>query len=260
MSNRGTGRPRLNGERYPSGQLKRQTDPAALVARMRTAAIDHLLDPKFGTQVGRLLMLRQLAANEASAAFRLAEIYGRYETQNGLRRSSRSPSYETGRSTAARAIDHVDSEETERRHLDNEEEWLWVQDVLSGYAKEERDRLEALCVEDLAISSLDLPHVKAILERFANVFDAKHRKRKRRKKKAALPVPAESAPSVPKVKKEKPAPPAPSKEAWLVSIVMRASHTTEAQIHEAYMDFVARHDRESFREDKQKKARVNQQG
>ncbi len=255
MGNQGAGRPPKDGERYPSGGLKPEVAPAVL-ARMRTAVAQGMLDPKFGSQVGRLLMMRALTPAEAAAAFRIGEIYGRFETQNGLRRSTRSPSYESGVSTGGRMDVSLADDEQDARRRAIEEEWLSLQDELADCPREIRAQLEALCVEDVAVSSLMLPALEKILTRIATVFTSARRPKKKKKKIAALML-------VSKEHRAAPKPQLPArrldtdKTAWLAVQRKLSPHLDEAQLNEAYGIFTAMRDRETFRSDKQKKSDVN---
>lgn len=99
MVQSGPGRPKKPGERYPGGQLKPGSgEPIAptVLRRIFRDAEDGYADARLGSQVGRLYFHRQLTSTEASTAFYIGEIYGRYEAQIGKRRSTRSPSYESG--------------------------------------------------------------------------------------------------------------------------------------------------------------------
>jgi hypothetical protein len=54
-------------------------------------------DPRLATVLGRMGMFKELAEAEVDAGFRIAEIYGRYESLKGIpRRHAASPSYQRG--------------------------------------------------------------------------------------------------------------------------------------------------------------------
>jgi hypothetical protein len=160
------GRPALPGERYPSGDRRVPNDPRAENVFRRFVELEQMvgLDPRLTSQVGRLRYLRLLTDNQAAAADKIAQIYGRFERIHERRRSSVSPSYQLGRSTGeghAHDPDEIAAAEADYRDL---------QDCIPATPREARDVIEQLCVEDCAISSLYLPHVRIILDRVAGAF------------------------------------------------------------------------------------------
>ena len=238
----GVGRPPKPGDRYPSGQLKKTEIAPALLARIRTAAERGQLDARFGSQVGRLFLCRELTAAEAATAFRMAEIYGRFEANNGLSRSVRSPSYEAGsRGGGANA---PDPDKLARIAQDNET-WQALQEhLLKNHTRGTRALLELLCVDDRAIHSADLPDVIEALHEIAAVLNAGPRK-KRRKKRAALMVVGRA--HVPKAAAPPPARRTDhEREAWLKVQRKLSPKMTEPQLQEAYGIFVAMKDRGAF--------------
>jgi len=97
------GRPRKPGERTPIGALKRVADngltPTA-IKRIKEDLERCAGDKRFESEVGpRLLFEKKLNDREAAAAFKVGEIYGRYERLHARRRSAVSPAW--GRSTIA---------------------------------------------------------------------------------------------------------------------------------------------------------------
>lgn len=105
MASSTRGRPRQEGERYPSGKLKPATEIAVpgetgrapisgtLWQRMVENAEKVLGDARFGTELGRLCAAGQIAPSEAATGFRVAGIYGRFEYYKNLRRAAASPHY-----------------------------------------------------------------------------------------------------------------------------------------------------------------------
>src|SRR5260370_19951199 len=89
------GRPKKPGPRFPGGQLKAETAGITGTALQRLRALGS--NPLLETQVGRLLFLDELRPIDAQTAFRIAELYGRYDRALGRRRNAASPSYEPGR-------------------------------------------------------------------------------------------------------------------------------------------------------------------
>ena len=160
------GRPALPGERYPSGDRRVTGDPRAENVFRRFAELEQMvgLDPRLTSQIGRLRYLRLLTDNQAAAADKIAQIYGRFERIHERRRSSVSPSYQLGRRTGAgRDYDPAEIAAAEADFRD-------LQDCIPAIPREARDVIEQLCVEDCAISSLYLPHVRIILDRVAGAF------------------------------------------------------------------------------------------
>jgi hypothetical protein len=160
------GRPALPGERYPSGERRVAADPRAENVFRRFAELEQMvgLDPRLTSQIGRLRYLRLLTDTQAAAADRIAQIYGRFEQIHERRRSSVSPSYQLGRSTGAgRDYDPAEIAEAEADFRD-------LQDCIPAIPREARDVIEQLCVENCAVSSLYLPHLRIILDRVAGAF------------------------------------------------------------------------------------------
>jgi hypothetical protein len=160
------GRPALPGERYPSGDRRVTSDPRAENVFRRFAELEQMvgLDPRLTSQIGRLRYLRLLTDNQAAAADKIAQIYGRFERIHERRRSSVSPSYQLGRRTGA-GHDHDPAEVAAA-----EADYRGLQDCIPAIPREARDVIEQLCVENCAISSLYLPHVRIILDRVAGAF------------------------------------------------------------------------------------------
>jgi hypothetical protein len=160
------GRPAQPGERFPSGDRRAPSDPRAENVFRRFAELEQIvgLDPRLTSQVGRLRYLRLLTDAQAAAADRIGQIYGRFERIHAVRRSSVSPSYQLGRRTGE-GPDHdpdvIAAAEADFRDL---------QDCIPVVPREARDVIEQLCVENCAISSLHLPHVRVILDRVARAF------------------------------------------------------------------------------------------
>src|SRR5215216_1019737 len=95
------GRPRLNGDRYPSGKLKHANGSGAPVdAQMKwqrgwRLAEREIVDRRWGSSIGQLLFFARLSASEAFTADRFTEALGRYDRLKGLpRRVPASPGYE----------------------------------------------------------------------------------------------------------------------------------------------------------------------
>jgi hypothetical protein len=167
VKRRRAGRRAKTGPRYPCGKRRASDDdsrPPALVRRIFDNAEALCLDPRIATQVGRLHILRALTETHVAAADLVARIYGRYEYFHGLRRSARSPSYEIGMRRAEWAEDRP--EETARAR----DAFLKLQDCIPAAPAAMRAAVEQLCVEDRAVSPVDLDGIRAALERIAGIF------------------------------------------------------------------------------------------
>jgi hypothetical protein len=246
------GRPPKAGDRYPGGQLKPDTrEPLApaLLRRIFRAAKEGYADARLASQVGRLLYHRELTSGEAGTAFHIAEIYGRFEAQHGTRRTTRSPSYETGFSSAGRATALLTSEDIERIQA-IEAAWRALQDELEEYPRWVRGAIETLCVDDGAISSLYLADVRRVLAKLAMFFRSRRSKKSRRRRVSLMVVgPEHRAAPLP------PAEPAHridrDKEAWLAVQRKLRPDLEDRELGEAYEIFVALKARAQFNDSKQ---------
>lgn len=188
------GRPPKPGARYPSGKLKpaqEQRIAPALIHRIRDHAGTMGIDRRFGSEVGRLLMLEQLTGLEAGAAWRLAEVYGRYERFHGIARTTRSPSYESG--MAGGVGDGHDGAE----HEAAKDTFLALRNHLRPFSHFHVQEMERLCVDDRYIGPAALADVKPILHRmakqhFGTTRDARTEPMKRP---VAMPSPGKARPS-----------------------------------------------------------------
>jgi hypothetical protein len=121
--------------------------------------------------VARLLFEKKLNDREAAAAFRVGEIYGRYERLHGRRRSAVSPSYTIGRSGAPElAEERMTGEQIEardKRERDIEAAFLALQDEIPSYPPRWRAMIEHLCVENLHVPEIWLPELRWMLEKIA---------------------------------------------------------------------------------------------
>src|SRR5258708_35088173 len=91
------GRPSKSGDRYKCGKLKpadtsKQPISPALWQRIKTNGQKIGLDPRLGTELGRLALHDELTPMEVSAGFRIAEIYQAFEHFHGRTRSAAGPS------------------------------------------------------------------------------------------------------------------------------------------------------------------------
>src|SRR5260370_42323850 len=87
------GRPSKSGDRYKCGKLKpadtsKQPISPALWQRIKTNGQKIGLDPRLGTELGRLALHDELTSAEVSAGFPIAEIYQGFEFFHGRTRSA----------------------------------------------------------------------------------------------------------------------------------------------------------------------------
>jgi hypothetical protein len=195
-----TGRPREEGERYPSGKLKpSKIKPSiepiapALWDRLRTSAIAAVEDARFGSQIGRLSLHGELSATQASAAFRIAQIYGRFERYRDLRRSVGSPSYMVAssdiaddnneieaitpemlaRSMAEELLEPEQLADLEQRVDAADKRFLKLQGFMRVFPSRLRAAIEELCVEDRPPNPSVIEHIGAALDETAKFFRIK---------------------------------------------------------------------------------------
>lgn len=196
------GRPKKAGERYPSGDLKPTTEPIApaLLARIRTDGVALGLDPRLGCEVGRLLLTSQLTTAQASVAFRIGEVYGRFERLKGKTRSVGSPSYQSGsRGEAGLAEENMTPVELGRLKqsiLGAEAEFMRLQDEIPGGRA--RAAVEQLCVEDRAVNPMLYPGIRELLEHLGRRVFRMSSSRKGTGPVSARSSPKTSAPAAPK--------------------------------------------------------------
>lgn len=176
------GRPRKPGERYPGGKLRSPETTmgkpidSALWERIKRDAIARASDPRAGNEVGRLNLHKHLTNPQAVAAMKVAEIYGAFERLEGISRSCRSASYETGRGRGG-----IDEGRLTRTELDKLIEaqdaiktaFLNLSDEMAKYPKWMRDVIETLCVEDRAILPIHFANVRAMLDNLTRYFGKK---------------------------------------------------------------------------------------
>jgi hypothetical protein len=228
------GRTRQDGERYPSGKLKPVARPniepvaPALWDRAKSDLIVKLGDARFGTEVGRLSMRGELSATHAAAAFRLADVYGRFERYKGLRRSTGSPSYMVASSSVAddEAVEAITPEmlarsmaeellepeqlaDLEERIRRATERFKKLQEFMRTYPRNVVAALELLCIDDVPVNSEMLDNMRAALEELAGFFRIKAAPREERKPERARPsMMTERAITLPD----------PDREAWLKAL------------------------------------------
>jgi hypothetical protein len=127
--------------------------------RLAEQAREFGLDPRLTSQIGRLRIKRLLTDTQAAAADLIGRIYGRYERLHGKRRAARSPSYEFFVATVRDRFEDPD------RAAQVESDWKRLQDCMPLVPRDARDVVEQLCVENRAVTSLQL---NAIVYRVLN--------------------------------------------------------------------------------------------
>jgi hypothetical protein len=200
------GRPSKTGDRYKCGKLRpaetsKQPISPALWQRIKTNGQKIGLDPRLGTELGRLALHDELTSAEVSAGFRIAEIYQTFEHFHGRTRSAAGSSFfrqfvadlekpiEVNR---RRTDDHISIDQEEREREAREDF-----DVLQYYMPvAQRDLVEQVCVSSQPINPVSLPVLKMVLQYFFEIFrDDKNYQSKRSKK---------FDPNAPKIKFHKP--------------------------------------------------------
>jgi hypothetical protein len=187
------GRPAKTGDRYKCGKLRpaetsKQPISPALWQRIKTNGQKIGLDPRLGTELGRLALHDELTSAEVSAGFRIAEIYQAFERFHGRARSAVGSSFfrqfvadlekpiEIGR---RKTDDHLDIDREAR-----EREACEDFDVLQFYMPAaQRDLVEQVCVASRPINPVSIPVLKIVLQYFFEIFrDDKNYRSKRSKK------------------------------------------------------------------------------
>jgi hypothetical protein len=187
------GRPSKTGERYKCGKLKpvetsKQPISPALWQRIKTNGQKIGLDPRLGTELGRLALHDELTSAEVSAGFRIAEIYGAFEFFHGRTRSAGGSSFfrqfvsdlEKPIEVTRRRTDDYISIDQEEREREAREGF----DVLQYYMPAaQRDIVEQVCVASQPINPVSIPVLKMVLQYFFEIFrDDKNYRSKRSKK------------------------------------------------------------------------------
>src|SRR5258706_7167650 len=171
------GRPRADRPRYPSGRVKPESAGITGTALQRLRALGS--NPLLETQVGRLLFLEELRPIDAQTAFRIAEIYGRYDRAVGRRRSAASPSYQAGRSPDL-GLHESDAEKA--RAESAARRFGALQAEMRLCPRNVKGALEELCVEDRPCPPGWLPAVKVALDMLAVPLGIRRMRRRERPK------------------------------------------------------------------------------
>jgi hypothetical protein len=231
------GRPKKPGARYPGGQLKAETGGITGTALQRLRALGS--NPLLETQVGRLLFLEELRPIDAQTAFRIAEIYGRYDRALGKRRSTVSPSYEAGR---GRDAGLHESEAQQARAESAARRFGALQAEMRLCPRGVKGALEELCVEDRPCPPGWLPAVRIALDMLAVPLGIRRIRREERPKiEVSQSGKTNEKVSVPRTKLER--------EAFVAAM---EGHMEPDVAADAFDRYKARYERERFRLDKSK--------
>lgn len=167
------GRPRAERARYPSGQAKPEGAGITGTALQRLRALG--TNPILESQVGRLLFLGELELEQAQTAWRIAEIYGRYDRAMGRRRSAASPSYEIGHGLVRRGNGREESEDDAERKTTAVRRFGNLQAEIRLCPRGVKPAIEELCIEDRACPAGWLPQVKIALSILAEALGLRRR-------------------------------------------------------------------------------------
>jgi hypothetical protein len=263
------GRPRKEGERYASGDLKPASSapsaaPAMTGALWQRMLADHskvFSDTAFATELTRLGATGQLAPAEVSTGLRVAGIYGRFEYYKHLSRSAASPYYIRefvaesvgGESDPlnfkagelGQALDPGDREEREKEALRAFKELQRVLPMSS------RAAVEALCVENVHVGYQQLIAVREALAIVRDGLPDKttglSKKQKRARRKRIRPTLAEPTKAAPiKIN--------PLKTAFIAVQRKLSPHLDDEGLERAWETMNALKSREDFRLEKSERA------
>lgn len=174
--------PKKDRPRYPSGQVKPEGAGITGTQLHRLRSLGKY--PVLETQVGRLLFLGEIDEVQARTAWRIAEIYGRYDRAMGRRRAAASPAYEVGR---GRDMGHESEEEAERSAA-AVKRFTRLQEAIRAVSPTPypalvfrpfsiRGTIESLCVDDEVLPLAALLEVKMALDRLAEPLGLRGRRR-----------------------------------------------------------------------------------
>ena len=189
------GRPRIAGERYPSGKVKRRDEgdmrAPTLWRRIKDGAVKGGAHPYAGTVLGRLSIFGLLADAEVEAGFRVAEIVGRYERVSGSpRRTCASPAYERGFGLSLDVNILADANLARRFERRVRQARRAYEHLIDHIPERARDAVVTVCVEDREINSLLHKDLAVVLRALAVSFGfaAAPRKARRAKRPDAGPL------------------------------------------------------------------------
>ena len=166
------GRPRKNGERYPSGKLKQVEGMApALWGRIKANAAKFFGDPRFGSELGCLSASGELTNAQVATGYRIGDIYRRWHRLKRLRDNPKSPSYEQGfGGSSDLAEERMSAEQLEAFEASiraAETAWRSVDAELSQLPRNIRQAILDLCVYETAVNSMLLRDIGRALDHVA---------------------------------------------------------------------------------------------
>jgi hypothetical protein len=256
-----TGRPRKdNVERYPSGRIKRtkhgeakvvyrDTLAPTLVRRMLDEEMKRCNDPRFSSQLGRLVLRGEILAAEYQAGVKFAQIYDRTARNNGVKRSCKSPSWEVGLSGALEKRIGTQVRETAEETL--EDPTAYEQRTMAAdkaykalcdlFPSRQRFILERLCIEDAALTSSELMSARDGLQKLVLHFGTEAAPKKDKKpSKTSVPVVRMRPPVTKKAKSEA--------EHFVGALLLELPDLARDLAMKAYSNFCALRDRDVFRQ------------
>ncbi len=177
------GRPKQDGERYPSGDLKPNKGVApALLARLKEVA-KICGNPKLASEVSVLGMKGELTNRQVATALRVGDIHNRWRRLMRLRSTPKSANLEGGFSGAADLAEErmspeqlSDLEEAIRKASD---EVKALNEQIPLYPREAAGALIDLCADNQPIASALLPEIRTALNRISHWFESKDGRRRR---------------------------------------------------------------------------------
>jgi hypothetical protein len=266
------GRPSKTGERYKCGKLRpaetsKQPISPALWQRIKTHGQKIGLDPRLGTELGRLALHDELTSAEVSAGFRIAEIYQAFEHFHGRTRSAAGSSFfrqfvadtEKPIEVNRRRTDDYISIDQEEREREAREDF----DVLQYYMPAaQRDIVEQVCVASQPINPVSIPVLKVALQYFFEIFrdDKSYRSKRSKRFDANTPKIKFHRPKKDKAKKgqaavedeqQKPKPIDKRKLSYMQTLRVLRPDLTEPQLEQAWGVYLALIARADFRREKE---------
>lgn len=236
----------------------------ALWDRVRRNVAAGLLPAIHGSEVSRLAHHGMITPTEASAAFRLAEIYSRWDTALGKARSPKSPSYEMGFSGTAPESQKVADERekaAEKREIDARAQWEALQKILDdmGISNAERRWVEELCVQNEPIGPIELSDIRPILQGLAQQFRVVSAGKNSALKRAAKEITHAQKPASIAAPKAS----AVDRTSFLSVIAAQLPNLTQDQLDSIYLSYcetrtenIAKRDRDVFRDEKKQTAHL----
>ena len=153
------GRKRKQGRRYASGDLVREVETAPMaIRRLHDAAVAGMADARWGTEIGRLYLVRRITSEQFAAGSRWAELASRHSAAIGSRATLASPS-DFNRSRGTPVDPDSEAGEAEaRRHLRDMDRYQKALVVLARHGQAVTQAIRRLCEEDLHLSFLEFGH------------------------------------------------------------------------------------------------------